>query len=125
MSREKNKLIKEIDLYVAEKIHFFRVANGHSRAGLAVALGVSQQQLCKYENGSNRVSMGKLCVIANFVGVEVHEFYANSASEIKTAKPTNHQRMCFELSKNFMQITNEKYRNSISLLVRSLAKRTA
>lgn len=64
-----------IDLMVAINIKRRRVDRGLSRLQLAEHLGISLQQMAKYETGSNRVSAARLYAIAQALEVSVGWFY--------------------------------------------------
>ena len=57
-----------IDLHVGGRIRMRRKVLGVSQERLAEALGLTFQQVQKYERGSNRVSASKLYEIARFLG---------------------------------------------------------
>jgi transcriptional regulator with XRE-family HTH domain len=59
------------DAAVGPRIRALRYALGLSQVDLAKRLGVSFQQVQKYENGRNRVSASRLYHIANVLGVSV------------------------------------------------------
>ena len=60
----KNNYITEVDKYVGERIYSLRLASGWSRQQLSESIGVTHQQLLKYEKGTNRLSIGRLMLIA-------------------------------------------------------------
>lgn len=57
-----------VDVYVGQKIRAERKLAGFSQARLASRIGVSFQQLQKYENAANRVSASMLVAIADTIG---------------------------------------------------------
>jgi transcriptional regulator with XRE-family HTH domain len=63
------------DIYVGERIRAMRNEAGLSQTQLGDHLGVTFQQIQKYEKGSNRVSAGRLSHIASLFGVHVTKFY--------------------------------------------------
>ncbi|WP_375696647.1 helix-turn-helix domain-containing protein [Bartonella sp. AP331QHHD] len=65
------------DVSVGEKIRYRRKYMGISQTELGKKLGVSFQQIQKYENGSNRVGAGRLQEIANILDVHISFFYTN------------------------------------------------
>jgi transcriptional regulator with XRE-family HTH domain len=67
--------IKEIDKYVGGKIFFLRTDKNLPRKQLANEIGVSEQQLKKYEDGKNRMSIGRLILIANALNTNAEYFY--------------------------------------------------
>ena len=48
------------DVIVGRNIRVHRLARKMSQTGLAAAIGISFQQLQKYEKGANRISAGRL-----------------------------------------------------------------
>ncbi|WP_019221152.1 helix-turn-helix domain-containing protein [Bartonella senegalensis] len=66
-----------IDKFVGKKICFQRKMLKMSQKQLANLLGVSSQQIQKYETGLNRVSAGHLKEIADLLNVPIAFFYAD------------------------------------------------
>jgi DNA-binding transcriptional regulator YiaG len=64
-----------IDKHVAQRIKAARAAAGLSQEAVGRYLGVTFQQVQKYENGRNRVSAGKLMMIAELLGHDVQWFF--------------------------------------------------
>ena len=60
----KNSNLEKIDKFIGLKIYSLRLAKGLPRQQLSKVIGVTHQQLQKYEKGSNRVSASKLALIA-------------------------------------------------------------
>jgi transcriptional regulator with XRE-family HTH domain len=63
------------DIEIGRKIRTLRLERGLSQSRLADGIGLSFQQLQKYESGANRVSAGRLQKIAEQLGVPVTVFY--------------------------------------------------
>ncbi|WP_142416126.1 helix-turn-helix domain-containing protein [Bartonella massiliensis] len=73
------------DISIGKRIRQRRIAMGLSQKTLGSHLGVSFQQIQKYEKGFNRVSAGRLQEIANILKVPITFFYANlSTTNIST-----------------------------------------
>jgi transcriptional regulator with XRE-family HTH domain len=70
--------ITKIDISIGKRIRAARVMRGLSQSDLGFALGLSFQQVQKYELGKNRVSCGKLAVIAEKLGVDLMVFFDQS-----------------------------------------------
>jgi transcriptional regulator with XRE-family HTH domain len=62
------------DVKLGERIRFFRIAANKSQADLGDALGVSFQQIQKYEKGTNRVSATRLTQIAKALNCRMEDF---------------------------------------------------
>jgi len=62
-----------IDVATAERIRQARLATKPriTQRRLAQALGVSLQQIQKYESGENRITMGRLADIAKVLGIDL------------------------------------------------------
>jgi transcriptional regulator with XRE-family HTH domain len=60
---------------IAKKIKLLRVLNSMSQSKLAKELGVSFQQVQKYENGLSNLTVAKLCIIAKIFGTSVNFFF--------------------------------------------------
>lgn len=69
------KSANPIDKIIGKKIAVRRKALGLSQSSLAQAVGLTFQQIQKYEGGINRVSAGRLYQIAEVLQVPVLYFY--------------------------------------------------
>lgn len=121
----KNDYIQEIDQFVGDKIYSLRLAKGLSRQQLSEVIGVTHQQLQKYEKGVNRISVGRLVLIAKALDKNINYFYEGIESNDTEPILTQHQRMCIEVSRNFMKIRSTEHQNAVNTLVRSLVKESA
>ncbi|WP_375610686.1 MULTISPECIES: helix-turn-helix domain-containing protein [unclassified Bartonella] len=70
-----------IDILIGKRIRQRRIAMGLSQKELGNYLGVSFQQIQKYEKGFNRVSVGCLLKIAQKLEVPISFFYADIATK--------------------------------------------
>jgi len=108
---------------------------GMSQESLAEYLGLTFQQVQKYEKGINRIGASRLFELANALGVNVQFFYDGLLSEQPPAReigfsedPRNNyggslmeSREIVELNKAFTKIADLQIRRSIINLVRSLS----
>jgi transcriptional regulator with XRE-family HTH domain len=60
-----------IDVEVGRLVRVQRIARGLSQTELGNQIGVTFQQVQKYESGANRISMGRLTRISRVLGVEI------------------------------------------------------
>ena len=70
-----------LDAMVGARISILRVSRGMSQATLAERIGVTFQQVQKYERGANRVGASRLAQIASGLGVSVGELFELSRTE--------------------------------------------
>jgi len=64
-----------VDRHVGKRVVELRLSRGYNQSELGRALGLSFQQVQKYEKGSNRISSSKLWDISRFLGVDVSYFF--------------------------------------------------
>lgn len=64
-----------VDVHVGSRIRMRRQLIGMSQEKLGELLGITFQQVQKYENGRNRVSAGRLYELAKALGVTIQYFY--------------------------------------------------
>lgn len=83
-----------LDLMVGDRIRMFRVRRGVSQIMLAERIGVTFQQVQKYERGTNRVGASRLSVIASALGVSVGELF--ESSEARSCNPSSPARLLAE-----------------------------
>ncbi|WP_375647810.1 MULTISPECIES: helix-turn-helix domain-containing protein [unclassified Bartonella] len=99
------------DVSVGEKIRYRRKYMGISQTELGKKLGVSFQQIQKYENGSNRVGAGRLQEIANILDVHISFFYTDISQKRNISYPYNeglHSKEEYVLLKGFRQLKHKK-----------------
>ena len=65
----------KVDQQVGEKIRELRVAHNLTLSELGQELGISHQQLQKYETGTNRLSAGMLSNVARALRVPIAELF--------------------------------------------------
>ncbi|PIT69187.1 transcriptional regulator [Bartonella tribocorum] len=109
-----------IDLFVGKKIRLRRQMLKMSQKALGHALGVSFQQIQKYEKGLNRVSAGRLKEISDILSVPVSFFYADVITKQHALSP--HDEVIFSteeylLLKRFRTLTSIKQRAILQLIM--------
>jgi len=125
-----------IDVHVGGRVRFRRMLLGMSQEKLGEKLGLTFQQVQKYEKGINRIGASRLFDLAQVLGVSVQFFYEEAPSadapQLLQAgfgeKPAEgsiveflRSRDGLELNKAFVRISDVKARRAIVDLVRSLA----
>lgn len=126
-----------IDAHVGSRVRLRRMLLGMSQERLGEQLGLTFQQVQKYEKGVNRIGASRLFELAQILGVPVQFFYEEAptapASHAEAApgfaeRPTENYIVDFlasreglELNKSFVRITDGRTRRAIVELVRALA----
>ena len=68
-----------VDIHVGRRVSERRRSLGHNQTDLGQALGITFQQVQKYERGTNRISASKLWEAARFLGVDIAYFFEGLA----------------------------------------------
>lgn len=76
-----------IDLYVGSRVRMRRSILGMSQERLASELGITFQQVQKYERGSNRIGASRLWDLAQVLGVSVDFFYQDIDTHTSDQSP--------------------------------------
>ena len=118
----KNEFTVRVDAIIGMKIHELRISMGLSRQQLAAKIGVTHQQLQKYEKATNRIAEGRLAAIAQALRKPVAYFCEDIEGD-SDLLPTQHQRMCIEVSRNFLQIKNPTHQVAVNNLINVLANK--
>ncbi|KAB1082958.1 helix-turn-helix domain-containing protein [Neorhizobium sp. BETTINA12A] len=121
-----------IDVHVGSRIRLRRAMLKMSQEKLADGLGITFQQVQKYEKGTNRVGASRLQMIATILNAPVGYFFADAPtpSSATDSKPVVHEedavtsflatREGVELNLAFQRVANAKLRQNIVQLVKSL-----
>ncbi len=114
-----------MDQHVGERIRKRRTLLGYTQEQLADALGISYQQVQKYETGANRVSAGRLFQIAQRLDVSVAYFFDGLELTAQAASMPHGgaNRATIDLVRNFNAIPDGSIRNAVAGLVKSLSER--
>ena len=67
----------EVDVHVGTRLRFRRTLLGISQEKLATAIGLTFQQVQKYEKGLNRISAGRLYEFSKILDIPISFFYEN------------------------------------------------
>ncbi len=112
----------EIDQRIGRRIHERRVVLGLNQTKLADGLGITFQQLQKYEYGSNRIAAGMLYGCAQLLDVPPEYFFEGlEGSESRTPDETRSDE-AMKRARAYYSINDPVYRQRIWRLVQALAR---
>lgn len=122
-----------IDKHVGSRVRMRRLLVGMSQEKLGTALGITFQQIQKYEKGTNRIGASRLQQIADILGVPVSYFFEDAAGDaiddgFSERKGTDYVADFLstsdglQLTKAFMKVSDPKVRRRIVELVNALAE---
>jgi transcriptional regulator with XRE-family HTH domain len=112
------------DVLVGRNIRLRRQAARVSQTDLALQLGVTFQQIQKYEKGTNRVGAGRIITIATVLKVPIVSFFDGAKTSGQAHEPLEllDRRDAFKLAEAFGKVENQRVRNSLVSLVQSLTE---
>jgi transcriptional regulator with XRE-family HTH domain len=127
------KQANPIDIQVGNRVRIRRMLIGMSQERLGDLLGLTFQQVQKYEKGVNRIGAGRLFEVARILNVPVDFFYEglNAITEggLGDGAPPVMEFISsgegLQLSLAFMKIKDAKVRKRVLDLVKSLAEEEA
>lgn len=119
----------EIDAYVGARIGLRRSALGLSQSALAQQLGISFQQVQKYETGQNRISASRLHRAATVLGTSVETFFP-PVETARGAPDEGWETLRFltatvdgrSVASGFPLIEDRDVRRAVARIVRALAR---
>lgn len=112
------------DVYAGNRVRQRRTLLGMSQETLGMKLGVSFQQLQKYEHGANRISASMLARLAKILDVGVMYFFEGleeGAPTPEVVKGPETSREALELSRGFGDIKDPEQRKKLLQLTNALA----
>lgn len=129
---ENKKKPNPIDIHVGGRIRLRRNMLGMSQERLGESLGITFQQIQKYEKGTNRVGASRLQAIASILEVPVAFFFEDApgkpASEGLAEENSTTYVVDFlssteglQLNRAFVRIADPKVRRKVIDLVKALA----
>ncbi len=118
------KQTTDVDRLVGLRITALRKARGLSQTALGTAVGVTFQQVQKYEKGQNRVGAGRLREIARLLEVPVAAFFEEEAGAGSQEDVFGFlgAHGAIDLLRAYGQIHDDQMRRDVLALVRSAAR---
>ena len=124
-----------VDVHVGSRVRMRRMAVGLTQDKLARALGLTFQQVQKYEKGSNRIGAGRLQAISRILDAPLSYFYAEGpgalSARLQEAQNASSARKpptapeSLELVKRFLAVHDADARRSLIGLVAALGEKSA
>jgi transcriptional regulator with XRE-family HTH domain len=130
-----SKAPNPVDKYVGSRVRMRRIMLGMSQEKLGEALGLTFQQIQKYEKGTNRVGASRIQQISDVLQVPVSFLFEGGPSSsagtqgfVEGASPTYVSDFLatsegLALTRAFTRINDAKLRRSIVDLVEQIAAR--
>ncbi|MCK6442319.1 helix-turn-helix domain-containing protein [Elstera cyanobacteriorum] len=131
--RSEDGLPNPIDIHVGSRVKLRRTLLGMSQDKLGEAIGLTFQQVQKYERGANRIGASRLFELSKVLDVPVSFFFddmpaATSGGPVpgiaaaSAGEPDLAKREILELARAFDRIKDGKVRKSVLELTKSLGR---
>lgn len=120
MGKGRKRIPDPVDSYVGERIRQRRRALALTQAQLAAVLGLSEQQLRRFERGSSRLSPRQLLALSLRLGVGPGYLLEGAPA----ASGASDAPEVIEMIQSFRAIRNDGMRRDLFLLVQAAARRS-
>jgi transcriptional regulator with XRE-family HTH domain len=119
-----NKSATKIDRSIGRNIRVHRLAKEMTQEVLGEKIGVTFQQVQKYEKGTNRVGSGRLYEISEILEVPVQSLYDGETPQKQSRKSSPFElltdAMTMQMAREFGKMTDNKARRAILAVVETL-----
>jgi transcriptional regulator with XRE-family HTH domain len=124
MPKTSNKSASKVDKLVGRNIRVHRLVKGLTQEVLGEKLGVTFQQIQKYEKGTNRVGSGRLYQIAAILEMPVTAFFEGGepSTALRNSSPYDllADPVSLRMVQAFSEIADHKTRRAVLALVESM-----
>ncbi len=111
----------EIDKQIGQRVRERRIVLGLSQIVLADGLGISFQQLQKYETGFNRIAAGRLYGCAELLGVRPEYFFEGLEGSDSGTPDETRSDEALKLARAYYSIDDPALRLHVRKLLRAIA----
>ena len=118
--RSQNEI--ETDKHIGQRLRERRMVMGLSQSALANGLGISFQQLQKYETGFNRIGAGRLHGCAELLGVRAEYFFEGLEGSTGGTPDETRSNEALELARAYYQIDDPAKRHHVRKLAQAIAR---
>ncbi|QWW71035.1 helix-turn-helix domain-containing protein [Rhizobium sp. WYJ-E13] len=108
---------QELNLAIGQRLRSVRAARGVTQSELAAHIGVAFQQIQKYENGTNRLSVAVMLRLCSFMKVDAGWF----VNGVETGMGGGVEDEAAYLAKEIARISDENIRRNLTMLIHTLA----
>lgn len=128
---------RPVDVHVGSRVRLRRTLLGMSQEALGQAVGLTFQQIQKYERGANRVGASRLYEFSRILDVPVSYFFEDMADEVRNADPDDRdievvsedeplsERETLELVRAYYRIKSPARRKALFDMINALSSEVA
>ena len=111
-----------IDTQVGLRLRLFRKSQGVTQTALAEQIGVTFQQIQKYESGKNRISPSRLQMVSRALNTPVERFFDEDTERLqRSVSPKLQPKEVVDLAKAYLRIRDPRRKTAVMGLIEILA----
>lgn len=110
-----------VDIHVGKRLKEIRTMRGLTQSNVAHHLGISFQQLQKYETGANRVSASRMFELSRLLKISPSFFFEGLEGERYESQPPMDPETA-RIASVLSGITNEKLKSRLNTLISEIAR---
>ncbi len=118
-----------VDVHVGGRVRLRRTLLGMSQEMLGDVVGLTFQQIHKYENGTNRISSSRLWQFSNVLGAPIPFFFEDAPDDGKQSADESDKvmlrRESLELVRAYYRIKGGQERKQLSALIKAVGSESA
>lgn len=111
-----------VDVAVGNRVRELRTRAGLSQTDLGGRLGVSFQQVQKYEKGVNRMGASRLIQICDALKVSIHDVFEGVGSVTDAEEKLLADPEAMRIARDIQRIENDSMRMAVKQLVRTMSR---
>ncbi len=121
-------MLRDTDVHIGRRLRQARLARGLSQDMLGKRLGITYQQVQKYESGANRIGGSRLWDICRLLDVPVGFFFEGlpgsegAGCEEEDSQDVVLSRRCFSLAREIELIRDDAVKMRLAGLVKAIAR---
>jgi transcriptional regulator with XRE-family HTH domain len=112
-----------VNQHVARRLKMLRLIKGRTQSDLGAAMGLTHQQMAKYERGFSKIAPGMLWKLADYFQVDVEYFFADLDQGVPDIDPhvverqATQRRLRLELVAALDTVTDERLLRSLRVFL--------
>jgi len=116
-------MVHPVDTHVGKRIKEIRTIRGLTQSNVADHLGISFQQLQKYETGANRVSASRMFELSKLLNITPSFFFEGLEGQNYDSMPPMDMETA-RIASALSSIKNKKLKNRINTLISEIVRST-
>jgi transcriptional regulator with XRE-family HTH domain len=125
----RDHISRSVNAHVAQRLKYLRVSNGATQTELGAMLGMTFQQMAKYERGISKIGPDKLWKFAQYFGVDITYFFENldleadpNAVLVGGDERAGNKRLRLELAAAIQEVRAPRLLRSLLSMVRAVTE---